>query len=183
MLSRKRMVAAAAVVCAVYLVWPYATLFRLAQAIRTGDAATLETLVDWDDVREGIKEDICDTVLEPPQVHVATAESRLPPFGYSFVRGIAGNAIDEQVSAEALASAARTPDPPGASPRATAGANPTIAWAFFDSPTTFSVILRVPGAAATSQPIRIQLALRGGAWKVTRAWLPPDMLVQANART
>jgi hypothetical protein len=33
------------------------------------------------------------------------------------------------------------------------------------------------------QPIRIEMELRQGEWKVTRAWLPPSMLVQANSRT
>jgi hypothetical protein len=180
MVSRKRVAAAIAAACAVYLVWPYATLYRLAEAIRHGDAATLETLVDWDGVREGIKEDICDTVFEP-QVKVASAEARLPPFGYSFVRGIAANAIDEQISPEALVSAARSGEK---APAAPSGGNPSIAWAFFDGPTTFSVVLRPPGATAGATakdtPIRLELAFQHGAWKVTRAWLPPEMLMQAN---
>ncbi len=178
MVSRKRVITAIAVVCATYLALPYVTLFRLADAIRRGDAATLETLVDWDGVREGIKEDICDTVFEP-KVKVASADSRLPPFGYSFVRGIAANAIDEQISPEALVSAAKSPDA-GA---ALSGPSPSIVWAFFDSPTTFSVVLRPPGATAKDTPIRLMLALEHGTWKVTRAWLPPEMLMQANSRT
>ncbi len=178
MVSRKRVIAALAVICVTYLAWPYVTLFRLADAIRRGDATTLQTLVDWDGVREGIKEDICDTVFEPP-VKVASADVRLPPFGYSFVRGIAANAIDEQINPEALVSAARSSDI-GA---ATSSANPPIAWAFFDSPTTFSVLLRQPGASAKDTPIKLMLELEHGAWKVTRAWLPPEMLMQANSRT
>ncbi len=47
-----------------YIAYPYVTLYRLGEAIRGADAATLETLVDWPSVREGIKEDICDLVVD-----------------------------------------------------------------------------------------------------------------------
>ncbi len=182
MRSRKRVVAAVAVVCAAYMAWPYMTLFRLAEAVQHGDSATLEAMVDWDGVREGIKEDICDTVFEEPGVKVASTDSHLPPFGYSFVRGIAANAVDEQVSAEALVAASRAANLVKPASSVGSEASPAIAWAFFDSPTTFSVLLRMPGAAK-HQPVRLRLEFESGAWKVTRVWLPSMMLMQANART
>jgi hypothetical protein len=181
--SRKRIVAAIAVVCVAYAVWPYVTLFRLGQAIRHGNAAALETLVDWDGVREGIKEDICDNLFDQePTARVASGESRLPPFGFSFVRGIAGNAVDENVNPQALVSAARGAAD-GQSKQFPADSNPSIAWAFFDGPTSFLVLLRRPGAAPGEEPIRIEFKLRHATWKVTRAWLPREMLMQANAKT
>ncbi len=183
MAIRKPIIAAVAVMLTAYAVWPYVTLYRLAEAIRHGDANTLETLVDWDGVREGIKEDICDTVFDQPQVKTANADATLPPFGYSFVRGIAANAIDEQINAEALVSAAQAAADGTPASKPATEANPSIAWAFFDTPTVFSVMLRQPGAAAKDAPIRLQLELHRGSWKVTRAWLPPEMLVQANSRT
>ena len=178
MRSKKPIIAAIGVLCAAYVAWPYATLFRLTEAVRRGDAATLEKFVEWDDVREGIKEDVCDTVFDEPAVNVASADSRLPPFGYSFVRGIAASAIDEEVSAQALVAASRAA--PVASPRSRV--HPAIVWAFFDSPTTFSVLVRPPGAAK-HQLVRLRLGLEGAAWKVTRVWLPAVMLAQANPRT
>jgi hypothetical protein len=190
--ARKKAVMAAGVLAAAYVAYPYVTLYRLGDAIRRGDATPLESLVDWDGVREGIKEDVCDNVLAvppPPQVvqdHQAGAA--LPPFGASFVRGIAGNVIDKNVTPTGLVSAAQRsqavdasgePARQAAEPRA----DPRIVWAFFDGPTSFSVDLLPPGDAAVQEPIRIQMQLRHGEWKVTRAWLPPSMLVQANART
>lgn len=180
--NKKRIVAAVAVVCVAYVAWPYVTLFRLGLAIRHGDAAALETLVNWDGVREGIKEDICDNMLDEPTAHVASGENRLPAFGSSFVRGIAGNAVDENVNPQALVSAAHAAEP-ATPPHAAAEANPSIAWAFFDGPESFLVLLRQPGAQPGDEPIRIQLQLRHGAWKVTRAWLPREMLMQTNPRT
>ena len=157
-----------------YGIYPYVTLYRLGQAIRSGDAARLETMVDWTSVREGIKEDICDLVIDqPPQEQ---ADGKLPPFGAGFVRGIATNVVDRQVTPEALVAAAQGPD----AIEATRGAAVQVSWAFFASPSAFVVDLHAPGQAT---PIRLQMDLRSGTWHVTRVWLPPDLLGQANART
>jgi len=190
--ARKKALMVAGVLAAAYAAYPYVTLYRLGDAIRRGDAALLESLVDWDRVREGIKEDVCDNVLAPPSATEMAqdqqADSTLPPFGASFVRGIAGNVIDKNVTPTGLVSAAQRSQTLGASGERAPDAggpegNPRIVWAFFDGPTSFSVELRPPGDAMVQQPIRIEMELRQGEWKVTRAWLPPSMLVQANSRT
>lgn len=174
MRARWPVLAALLAVGASYVAYPYVTLFRLGEAIRHGDAATLQTLVDWPAVREGIKEDICDLVLDHPQM--ASASGGLPPFGSSFVRGIAASSIDRAVTPEALVAAVstppRTPTPPN-------GADVHVSWAFFEDPTVFAVNLTAPGQA---EPIKLQLELRHGQWRVHRVWLPADLL-QANART
>ncbi len=159
-----------------YAAYPYVTLYRLGTAIRSGDAETLQGLVDWPAVREGIKEDICDQVLDQPAE--ARSGAQLPPFGASFVRGIATNAIDQAVTPEALVAAVNTPEVPPATPRR--GADVAVDWAFFDGPTSFAVNLRVPGQA---EPIRLQLELRHARWQVRRVWLPEELLQGASART
>ena len=58
--GKKPVIGALLVIALAYVIYPYATLYRLGLAIRHGDAATLESMVDWYAVREGIKEDICD---------------------------------------------------------------------------------------------------------------------------
>jgi hypothetical protein len=131
-------------------------------------------MVNWDSVREGIKEDICDMVVDQPAQ--AKTGGQLPPFGAGFVRGIATNVIDKQVTPEALAKAARGPE----TKEVATGADVQVSWAFFASPSTFVVDLNAPGQ---SSPIRLKMDLREGAWHVTRVWLPPDLLSQANART
>src|SRR5208282_3442012 len=78
-----------------YGAYPYVTLYRLGEAIQGSDANTLESLVDWPAVREGIKEDICDFVTEDQGPKTAT---NLPPFGAAFLRGIASRAIDQAVT-------------------------------------------------------------------------------------
>lgn len=154
-----------------YVAYPYVSLLRLGEAIRAGDAVTLNSLIDWPAVREGIKEDICDLVVDEP--NDAKAPSALPPFGASFVRGIAGNSIDHAVTPEALVAAVGTP-----AGKPARGANVRINWAFFDDPTAFSVSLGAPGLA---EPIKLQMQLRHGQWRVRRVWLPAELL-QANAK-
>jgi len=174
MVGRKPLIGLLLAVGLTYGVYPYLTLYRLGQAIRSGDAVSLQAMVDWTSVREAIKEDICDLVIDqPPQEQ---ADGKLPPFGAGFVRGIATNVVDRQVTPEALVAAAQLPD----APEVTRGAAVQVRWAFFAGPAAFVVDLRTPGQA---MPIRLQMDLRGGTWHVTRVWLPPDLLGQANART
>jgi hypothetical protein len=172
----RRVLPAGLAVLVLYAAYPYLVLFQLGQAIRHGDAATLERLVDWDGVREGLKEDVCDDVTDTPPALAQAVRSgdTLPPFGYSFVRGITGNMIDENVTAAALLAAA-------APARQRADDWPTIDWAFFEDATHFAVRLRpaAPGMGA----IRIMMELQDSHWKVVRAWLPHELLMRANTRS
>jgi Protein of unknown function (DUF2939) len=156
-----------------YGVYPYVTLYRLGAAIRGADAATLETLVDWPSVREGIKEDICDVVIDDVDTKRGGA---LPAFGKSFMRGIASSNIDKNVTPQAIATIAPTSTPAASRP----GADVHVDWAFFESPTKFSVSLRTQGLA---EPIRLEMELRNGEWQIRRVWLPTEMLTNAPART
>ena len=182
--ARRGAIGATVVMLALYAAWPYVTLYRLRAAVLGGDATTLASLVDWDDVREGIKEDICDQVLDEPTT-AASGPTTLPPFGASFIRGIASNEIDAMVTPQHLVAALR---PAFALPsdtllqRTTASALPPMALdhAMFVSPRTFMVALHADGMRGR---IRLELELRNGAWRVTRAWLPPEFLEASNART
>lgn len=158
-----------------YAAYPYVTLYRLGIAIRSADAETLEALVDWPSVREGIKEDICDLVVDDP---AAKGSSDLPPFGASFMRGIASNTIDQAVTPQALLAATASVPPKPVQPER--GADVHVNWAFFDSPTTFQVSLRAPGQA---EPITLEMDLNGGLWRIKRVWLPTELLTNQPART
>ncbi len=190
---RRKAVIALLTVLLAYAATPYLTLYRLASSIRRGDAVALESLVDWDQVREGIKEDVCDTVFDEPSPGAGTATKdadALPPFGFSFVRGIAGSAIDENVTPAGVVMAAsqfEAVSPSGrslAAPAGGAASQPRIVWAFFASPTVFHVELLPPSEAGFGRDrIRIRMDFGLTGWKVTRAWLPASMLTQAHPRT
>jgi len=157
------------------LAYPYVTLYRLGSAVQGADAATLESLVDWYSVREGIKEDICDLVIDEGP---APPHGKLPAFGSGFVRSIASNAIDKQVTPQAIAAASAAPR--AAATTADGITKVHVNWAFFESPTVFTVDLT---AKNMQEPIRMQLDLRHGVWQVRRVWLPEDMLKGQPART
>jgi len=155
-----------------YLGYPYATLYRLDAAVRQSDASTLRSLVDWYAVREGLKEDICDMVLDE-QPEKSRASTELAPFGASFVRGMTGNALDHTVTPETLVSMIRAGD-------TAAPADARVEWAFFENPVQFAVELRASGLA---QPIRLIMELQGISWKVRRVWLPNALLERAGSGT
>jgi len=155
-----------------YFGYPYVTLYRLDIAVRQADAATLRSLVDWYAVREGLKEDICDMVLDEPST--AQPRNELAPFGASFVRGMAGNVLDRAVTPETLVSLTNGAGAPPAAAKA------AVRWAFIDSPTRFSVQVLTD---ATDQPIRVAMELRGGRWRVRRVWLPDALLERAGGGT
>lgn len=154
-----------------YVGYPYATLYRLDAAVRQSDAATLRSLVDWYAVREGLKEDICDMVLDEPTQ--SRPSNELAPFGASFVRGMTGNSVDRTVTPQTVMSMIRTGE-------AGTPAEAHVAWAFFENPTRFSVELRAAGLA---QPIRLVMELQGLSWKVQRVWLPNALLERAGSGT
>jgi hypothetical protein len=159
----------ATVVCfgIAYAAYPYVTLYRLGSAIRAADAATLESLVNWPAVREGIKEDVCD--LADNDAGPKTG-AELPAFGASFRRGIASSAIEQAVTPQAFLAATSTQPASRPAPR---GADVHVNWAFFDSPTTFLVSLQAQGQA---EPFKLELELRRGEWRVQRVWLPAELL-------
>jgi hypothetical protein len=162
-----------AVLASAYLAYPYITLYRLDIAVRQSDAAALRSLVDWYSVREGLKEDICDMVLDEPAN--ARPSNELAPFGAGFVRGMTGNALDHTVTPETLVSLTH-----GAELRASAVSQARVNWAFFDGPTRFLVRVRID---ADPEPIRVAMELQGMRWRVRRIWLPGTLLERAGSGT
>ena len=171
MRARWPILAAVVALGAGYLGYPYATLYRIDTAVRRADTETLRTLVDWYAVREGLKEDISDMVLEAP------ADTRpsngLAPFGESFVRGMTGNIVDRTVTPETLLSMTH------ASGHTVYG-DARVIWAFFNNPTEFAVSVHSDGCA---EPIRVMLELRRLRWRVRRVWLPNELLERVPSGT
>lgn len=162
--------AAVSLIAVAYAAYPYVTLYRIGHAIHTGNARTLQTLVDWRSVRAGIKDDIRREAGDGPG---PAAGDALPAFGRSFVRGAAVNAVDRHVTPQGLVAAAAAPD-------ASDAAAMHVAWAFFNDPTHFAVTVQT---GHQSRPIRLELSLQDTEWRVTRVWLPRVLLAAANSRT
>jgi len=164
----KRLVLSALVAtCAVYAAYPFVTIYQIQRAVRGGDAPALTALVDWPSVREGIKEDICDLVLDEPS---GTADSgRLPAFGASFVRGVTGSSVDKEFTPEKVMHMT--------TPAASADDDASITWAFFSRPDRFIVDVTVAGQA---KPVRAEMDFTGFRWMVRRVWIPETLLKQGH---
>ena len=166
-----------------YAAWPYASLYRIDRDVRRHDVAALTADVDWDSLRDGLKQDMADGITgvssETTQVSAkAGADDDLPPFGSGFVTNLAGNVVDRTVTPEHLADTAALFKAAGAS-------RMVVSRAFFTSPTSFVVAVRDGGAGKRPPALRLRLdlvrdrlALR---WKVTRAWVPMEMLAATEA--
>jgi hypothetical protein len=174
--SRGRIVAVLAVVGLAYVSQPYLTLWRLREALIHGDTATLERVIDWPSVREGLKEDIADGIIGMPQREL-TARNILPPFGSGFVSSIAAHSLDAELTPQRLARAIAS----SGGDEAAASAAPQLEWAFFDRLTSFSVKLHCAGQEVDEPPLRLRLQLGIGGWRVVRAWVPQDVIERATA--
>lgn len=169
-----------------YVAAPYVVVWRLSSAMEHGDAVALRQLVDWGSVRAGLKEDIAEGLVGPGSVNQNASVQTigvdtLPPFGASFAAGIAGSVVDHDVTPEHLVATLHQLQPA----ETNAGPMPPVGvrQAFFDGPTSFVLEVRCPGQFADDAPLRLRLAISDGVWKVVRAWIPQDLIDEANSRT
>ncbi|MCW3475786.1 DUF2939 domain-containing protein [Limobrevibacterium gyesilva] len=171
---------------------PYVTMWRLYQALHEQDAATLSEIVDWDAVRQGLKNDIAEGIIGMPAQEMESSNS-LPPFGSSFLNGIAGSLVDQEITPQRVVLVVHSMQTDEAVPASSEWAAifdlGCIERAFFDSPTSFTLRVRTAGQEPDEPPLRVRLELRGPSWrhglswKLVRAWVPQDLMDRANLRT
>ncbi|MBV9538376.1 MAG: DUF2939 domain-containing protein [Acidisphaera sp.] len=174
-------------IVAAYLAMPYVTLWQLADALQRGDPARLQALIDWTAVRSGLKSDISDGIVSgvwnaDEATPTRIAANTLPPFGSSFISGIAGSVVDHEVTPEHLAGMVRQLGPADGKEGMTLPFT-GVEHAFFDGPASFELTIRCPGQAREDQPLKVRMAIRHGGWKVIRVWISQDLIDLANART
>ncbi len=144
-------VAAALLLATTYVAYPCVTLYRLDGAVARNDAKMLRQLIDWPEVQQGIEADL-------------SSGQELAPFGAAFLRDIA---VRASITPENVLAALRADE---AWPGGALGVG-QLRGAWLEGPDRLMLDV---GA------IRLRLELRGGVWRVTRAWLPEAMLVQAR---
>lgn len=174
MRARISLIAVFLVLALAFLASPYMALWRMEAALDRGDVRALEGKVDWNALRAGLKQDIADGIIGPVQTQLAA--NTLPPFGASFVGGIADTAVDRDVTAQNVVATMRQMRADDSQPDCIAG----LAWAFFRSPTSFDVVIRTTDDDAH---LRLRLVLRAGGWVLVRAWVPQDLIDRASHRT
>ena len=151
---------------AAYALAPGFALFRLDQAVRHDDVATVTHLVDWPAVRQGLADQVAGGVLG-----AQAPGGSLPPFGFSFVSHLADHAIAARLTPRKLIGLAHAAPSAGAPL-----ARVRLAGAWFDGPRQLTVRLRLTGQ---HQPIRLRMQLQRGGWKLVQVQLPPDLLRRA----
>jgi hypothetical protein len=186
-MSKKPVLSAVVAVAAVYMAYPYVALYQLDSALRRGDSGKLAAMIDWDQVREGLTDDICDGLIAEPAgaKPAANSATTLPPFGASFMKGIAANAVDSAVTPETLvrlvSHKAEAADGNPRPPQSLGVDGAHVKWAFFDSPSTFSLWVHTADEPPDEDPVKLRMQLIDGSWMITRVWLPPAMLKRARS--
>jgi len=152
-MGRKALVVAAAVLGVTYLTSPYLALFRLSRDLQAGDVDAVQSEVDWDSLRAGLRHDVAER-FAGVKMAARAERNALPPFGASFVQGVADHIVDRTVTPEGLCAAMRG-----------ATAVPVLPLAFlggFHGPTHFTARVAPPGAS----PMTIHMRLEGVEWRV-----------------
>ena len=166
----------------VYAASPYISLYKIDRDIRQHNLTALNGDVDWSSLRDGLKADIADGITgvagqaEAVNASASVGNDDLPPFGSGFVTNMAGNLVDQTCNPAHLADVIGTFD--------AAGAPVHVSRAFFTSPTSFTVAFRIGEGRNRPPAMKLRLDLVrvgfGLGWKVTRAWVPAEMLAAAE---
>lgn len=159
---------------------PFVTLWRITRAVDHGDLDVLRGVIDWNAVRQGVKDDTAAGLLGMPSQTLAVSNT-LPPFGAGFVRGIVATTVDRRVTPQGLLQVARLlaaqAGPGGEAPF------PTIVNARFSSPAQFDLSVRVPCQDADEEPLHLRLTFENGGWRLMRVWIPQDLMDRAANQT
>jgi hypothetical protein len=176
----RRVIRVLVLLVALYVAYPFFTLWRLSQAVKQGDEAALTTLVDWPKLRQGFKTDASGAIDEELAARQGEASDPRDLFGAALARivapAIAGGVIDALVTPQGLASLIRTGNAraSGGEPAASGGesgneSDMKISYAFFQSPTVFRVVLQDKDDSARKLPMLLEL--EGASWRLTRVYL------------
>jgi hypothetical protein len=159
------LLAAGAILGVTYLSSPYVALYRLGQDLRAGDCDALAADVDWAQLRNGLKQDVATAFRGGAAAPREAAATDLPPFGSSFVVGVAQHMVNRVVTPEGFVNAVQKLQPADTS-RKPRGAG--FDWGFFTGATDFVAWIHT----CDHEPIAVRMRLEGASWKVTRVTLP-----------
>ena len=161
-------------VAAVYIANPYWTLHRLETALLNRDAATLETLVDFEQVRAGLKADFRRYMAENlPKLPSGSIEDIGSVFGMA-LGGLIESLIDQTVSANGFLAVSQQKFNADSKKRP----GDFVASARFQSLTAFRVEMRDPDDQQ-SATLTLRFELVGVQWRMTKLILPPNAFQDA----
>jgi hypothetical protein len=181
MAKRKVWLGAAAlcVLVALYIAYPYHTLHRIEDALESGDQATLEDLIDWPSLREGLKDDLNTLATRALAEQAGPGGDPQEALGMGiaamFVPVLVQRTVDAYVTPAGIAALMRREPSADETPRAEDW-HFEVHRAYFTGPGSFRFEFSNPDDPRPEPAIGV-LALDGLTWRLTRLILPLEDLV------
>jgi Protein of unknown function (DUF2939) len=172
----KRLLALLVCVACLYIAYPYLTLWRIERAIRHQDAVTLEALVDWPRVREGIKVRVLSEMSEKAVADLMIGSTGAAALGSAVGTALAAKLVDTIVdgfvSSQGLFQLAEK----GAVSLAELQLREFVTYAFFITATQFRVDFE-NARIAPIQRLTLVMSFSGLEWKVTSLIIPKEAVI------
>jgi len=167
----RRLILLIVILLAVYVAYPYWTLYRLEQALLSNNAEVVKKIVDFPAIRAGMKSQVEGGLLEKSE-QLGEKRPVLGDIGTALTNllgpSVIGGTVDSLVTPEALLS-----NPTVVEHREkNEGFGDLVTYAFFSGPTEFEVDFKEPNKA-DSPTIKANMTLDGIRWRVTNVTLPP----------
>jgi Protein of unknown function (DUF2939) len=168
---------------ALYIAYPYHTLQRLEDALETGDQVTLEALIDWPSLRDGLKDDLNTMATRALAEQAGPGGDPEAALGMGiaamFMPVLVQRAVDAYVTPASIATLMRREAATG--PAADDGPRADdwrfeVHRAYFAGPASFRFEFSNPDDPRPEPAIGV-LALQGLRWRLTRLILPIEDLV------
>lgn len=171
----KRAVALLLIIALAYVAYPYFALYRLGDAIRSGDSGAVEGKVDWPGLRQGLKDDL--------NAHFAAkagtdADDTVAALGTMIAGKMIGSVIDSTVTPAGLSVIMQTGR---AGPTVVHDIAPAVPEMQKDRPLPRVASSGFRGLGAfeaeiapregEGKPLKIRLELQGGYWMLTHVYL------------
>ncbi|MEJ0097044.1 MAG: DUF2939 domain-containing protein [Bauldia sp.] len=172
--------------------WPYCTAVELANALTSGDQATLTTDVDWESLRAGLREDLNAELVKKAAADSSAKDSLGAGLTAALGPALMNGIIDAYVTPagiSALVIGKKSPASPQSEPTPTsqigtasqAVAAPTqrsldlsnVRWAFFDGPFGFRVDVASQGPKGGEEILTLLFGF-DGRWRLKRIVFAPD---------
>ena len=174
----KRVVGVLLVLALAYVAYPYIALYRLGDAIRSGDSGEVEGKVDWPSVRQGLKDDL--------NAHFAAkagadSDDTMAALGTMIAGKMIGSVVDSTVTPSGLSVIMQTGRAGPAVVHDIAPAVPEmqkdrplprVASSGFHGLGAFEAEIAPREGDSSGKLLKVRLELEGGYWMLTHVYLP-----------
>lgn len=165
-----------AVIVAGFFGYPFYTINRLVGAIESGDAIVVDALVDWKQVRDGLRADLMREAGSKKSLIDTTSDASTA--GSMLGMAIAGPMLDRML--ETYANGQSLVDAAKKRPPESGDLLTYLHGARFVSPTVFQYALQDP--KVRGEPMPVIMELQGLSWRVVRVIVPSTEAIRKSFR-